>query len=276
MTDRPDPDIEHTLESSLQHHAASMGTPTGRFDDVLYRVDRRRNRRRTVAVLGSLAVVGLGVVGVAALGGDTAETPSAAEGPPITGPEASWMATTTVVPSFDGNFVGWACEGEFFVDDQPNAAFATTTTMVIPADETVPPDGGPQATYLDETYLIDTDPPDGPTRYFSSCTEVTVPTDDQYPAPTTTTVESYTEWDVRDRDTLSGLSSMFGTSAELIAEANGWPDGVDHQLPIGESIVIPIIGGLDLADPIAQTTTSTTVLPPSTTTIPPTTTAVSD
>ena len=78
MTDHPDPELERTIARSLDHRSRHLGAPGEHIDGVFARVDRRRARRRSVAVLGSFAVVGLGIVGIATLGERPTANPSRA------------------------------------------------------------------------------------------------------------------------------------------------------------------------------------------------------
>ena len=145
-------DFEHTLRDSLQRHAESGGPASGQLGDVYGRVDRRRARRRWIAVVGSIAVVGAGVIGIAALASsDPVAAPGAAEG--IDGD----LPTTT----FGGSPSAWACTGylgsdgvnEFYSACIPTAFYdgstggcVSTTTSTVPVTSVVDGSTGVVAT----------------------------------------------------------------------------------------------------------------------------------
>ncbi|MEZ5298939.1 MAG: hypothetical protein R2697_22450, partial [Ilumatobacteraceae bacterium] len=62
-------DLEHLVERSLDERAGRLAPGHGSLDDVLVRVDRRHQRRRATAVVGSLAVAAVGLVGLSVVQG---------------------------------------------------------------------------------------------------------------------------------------------------------------------------------------------------------------
>ena len=110
-------DIEREIERSLGERSARLGTPAGGLDDVFERVDRRRDRRRNVAVAGSFAVLGIGVFGIATLRGGEQPAP-VADGP------GSGSAQTA-----------WVCEGQldYFGENGDQVYFASCEQTTIDA-----------------------------------------------------------------------------------------------------------------------------------------------
>ena len=80
----PDQQIEAAVTQTYAAHAHKIGQPTGRLDDVLRRVGRRRNKRRTLAGVASLALVGAGIGGIVAAGQMGSEAPALGTGGPST------------------------------------------------------------------------------------------------------------------------------------------------------------------------------------------------
>ena len=77
-------DLERTIRESLDRHARTIGQrPDGHLDAVWSRLDRRRDRRRRVAAVGSALVVGAGVTGLVVVGAPGGG-PAPGEGAPIT------------------------------------------------------------------------------------------------------------------------------------------------------------------------------------------------
>ena len=101
-------DLERTLRDSLDRHAASSGGAGGGLDDVFARVDQRRSRRRSVAVVGSVAAVAVGVIGFASL---AAGDPEQSVGTPDDGFVTAPPTTSQVV-----GFPTWSCSGYLGAD----------------------------------------------------------------------------------------------------------------------------------------------------------------
>jgi LysM repeat protein len=98
-------DLDKTLHDSLAQHARAVTRPAGEIDDVFARVDRRRSRRRSIAVIGSVAAVAVGVLGIAAVGaGGGSNAPAAGDSP---------SGEAYALPSGDA----WACTGQIGGDD---------------------------------------------------------------------------------------------------------------------------------------------------------------
>ena len=59
-----EPSLHDVLRGSLAHHAEHLGEPSADIAAVWWRVDRRRARRRGIAVVGSVAAVAAGAAGI--------------------------------------------------------------------------------------------------------------------------------------------------------------------------------------------------------------------
>jgi hypothetical protein len=97
-------DLEHTLRDSLDRHAADVSRPAGTIDDVYHRADRRHARRRSIAVLGSVVAVGVGVAGFAALAGGADDPAPSLEG--ALGTDVAASTTTYAMGA-----TTWSCAG---------------------------------------------------------------------------------------------------------------------------------------------------------------------
>jgi hypothetical protein len=101
-------DLENNLRDSLDRHAAGAAGASEHLGDVYARVDRRHRRRRSVAVIASVAVLAGGVAGFAVFAAgnnddgvlQSAASPSSAD--------VEQVPTTTVVYPAGAN---WACTG---------------------------------------------------------------------------------------------------------------------------------------------------------------------
>jgi LysM repeat protein len=77
--------------------------------------------------------------------------------------------------------------------------------------------------------------------YYDYCETfgVAVPTTYEIMAPPTSPATTVPLVSVTEGDTLQSIAEQYCTAAEAIAAANGWPEGVDHVVQVGEAIVIP-------------------------------------
>jgi LysM repeat protein len=146
-------ELERTLRDSLDRHAAGAGHPTGGLSDVFARVDRRRSRRRSIAVVGSLAAVAAGVVGFAALAGSDADQAMGT-------PDGVSVEPTTTLAPFGQT---WSCSGYIGADGAGRDLYAdcypvayvdggvqcVATTFVVPTMVEVDPASGIAATTPD-------------------------------------------------------------------------------------------------------------------------------
>ncbi len=195
MTNHNDPQFERTIEASLTQHSLELGSPSGQLDDVMARVDRRRNRRRSVAVVGSLAAISVGVFGIASVSGRNPD-----QIPGLANTDAS------VGESFPPPTAGWA-------------AYPDAWACQVPVNV-----ANPQ--------------PD--TQYFQWCEPYGAAPVFEVPgtSPTPTT-DVYAYYEVAEGDYLFSIAAIHGVGPLEIAFANGWSDGADHVLNVGDLILIP-------------------------------------
>lgn len=227
-------DLERLLRDGLDRHAtrAPLGSADGgRLDDVFDRVDRRRlARRRRTAGVGSLAVLGVGAIGVVTLG----RAPSA---DPVAGPDGSEAPVEVVPSTIDPSGLVWRCTGEFAreMEDQTVSFFEQCEQVPRPDGNAVP------------TTVVGVQQPlpehvDAPTEVVSvsTTTSTTVLVDDP---PDATGERSAVEqaYVIQAGDSLSGIAAAFGVDMETICSYNSWPDCVDppHLLLPGDEIRIP-------------------------------------
>ena len=76
---------------------------------------------------------------------------------------------------------------------------------------------------------------------------------------------SATTYEVVAGDSIYGIASRFCVSAQSLAEANSWSDGVSHAIYPGDSLVVPSAGCVSNSITAPGTNTATTALPTSTT-----------
>jgi len=137
-------DLEHTLRDSLDRHAAGARASGGSVDDVYRRADRRRARRRSIAVVGSIAVVVAGIVGFASLGGGSdpapdlaeASAPASSDQAAVTSPDVNAYACTNYLGSKNDPAYG---QREIYGDCVPVTVDGPlTATNVAPTQCIVP------------------------------------------------------------------------------------------------------------------------------------------
>jgi LysM repeat protein len=255
-------DLERTLRDSLQRHAATGDRPNGHIDDVYARVDRRRSRRRSIAALGSVAVVGAGIVGIAALAASGSDPAPGAGG--IEGEQT----TTTVVPAGGS---AWACTGylgsdgfnELYSSCVPTAFYDQSTQPCLTAPPTVPT----STVLLDPAATVPAGIPVSTQPPLYDCSAVFAPTTAPVPIDTTPSSSMITVIDCRDvdpsistttspptttapatdaqthvvvaGDSLFGIAAMYGIDPAILANFNSWPDCLDHPIYVGDIVQIP-------------------------------------
>ncbi len=260
MNQQHDSNLERTVETSLNEHGSRLGSSTGSLDDVIARVDRRRNRRRSVAVVGSLAAITVGVLGIASVSGRTTDqVPGLAN------------AASDDMTAVDANYVAgypgaWACQVPVTVaDPQPDTQYfewCEPHGFTSENPETVPPTTGPEC-----STFVDTNPPIATTPFTTTATPTTT-----YPIPVTTlwldspacvygdailldptfpaTTIPHAFHEVVEGDSVAGIAALYGVSMEAFVDLNGWREGAGHVLLVGDSVMIPL-----------QNYTTTTLLP---------------
>ncbi|MDJ0771492.1 MAG: LysM peptidoglycan-binding domain-containing protein [Ilumatobacter sp.] len=197
MTD--DRDLDRRVEASLDHRAHQLHEPAGQLADVWRRVDRRRGRRRGVAVVGSVAVIAVSAAGLLALDRGNEDVPTtAALLDAADEADAAAGATTTGVPTV-----------------------APTTTFAV------------QLWQCTDAVTIQEDPAG---HYFRSCFPVV---DGRVGVTPTTIVPSTFEHVVEAGDSVFGIASQYGVDPVVLANFNSWDDGVEHPIFVGDVVLIP-------------------------------------
>ena len=274
-------DLERTLHESLSRHAAQLGRPAGEIDDIYRRVTHRRQRRRAVAGVGSLAIVAVGVVGIATLGRNDGRPPAA--GTPDGG---AWACTGYI--GGDGAVTYYAdCQ---MVDQVPvtTSCWTPSTAPATLADPTV----GSPANVIAEACpvpmpTVDTAPPFtkcqppgielAPTTGVpmttipsSTTTTSSSPETTASSPETTTTVISlacdYQEqtYEVLPGDGVYSIAALFAIDPQILANYNSWPEGIDHPLLVGDVILIPPVARATTAPYIIETTSPPPTVPATT------------
>ena len=234
-------DLERTLDRSLEHRSREIYVAPAGLDAVWDRVDRRRNRRRHAAVVGSIAAVAVGAFGfvaVARSGPDTI-TPAASPGAPsVPDQQAAWRCTDQLNHFDEGS------PAVFFVSCEQVTVDGSAEVFDMP-DPTIP---APIGTFVD--------------------VPATAP-------PTTSPEGSLVTHTVQAGDTVASIAEHFGVTVDQILELNAWEGGTDVQLPVGEVILIaltqaypdPTVPATSVPTHIATTTTSIVTLSPTVTSI---------
>lgn len=232
-------DLERTLTESLDRHARRLGSrPEGHLDAVWSRLDRRRNnRRRNVAAVGSVIVVGAGVTGIMLVG---AADDGAAPGdgaPATTAPILSWRCEQPL--GSDGTYAYFAkCEPQPFLVTPTTAPppFDPAVGSTIPAPTLSTVTGPPESTVAGPCEGVTGTVP-CPTVAVTTTPPMTIPPE----VTTTTVVTSRVEqhYTVVAGDSLSRIADRFGVTMEDLVNYNEWPDGITHVLLPGDLIRIP-------------------------------------
>ena len=232
MTDHPDPDLERTISRSLDQRSRHLGAPGEHIDGVFARVDRRRARRRSIAVLGSFAAVGLGIVGIATIG-------DAPDGEPFAS-GAGTGATDSTILMRDG----WRCtqQLEYWGETGDDVYFASCERAAIPGDVpiletppgTTPGDDTPQLVPTTTTIV-----PLGSSPVVGGdidCLGGSTPDATVAPVGTSLTEQRYT---IVPGDSLASIGERYGIDPNILANYNSWPDCLDHLLLPGDVVLIP-------------------------------------
>lgn len=235
MNESHESEVERLVTSSFDRHASALGRTNGSLDDVLRRVDRHRNRRRSIAVIGSsVTLVGV-AVGLLALADNRADDARDAAAAPTDSTVHMNVPTTTSPPGASA----WRCTGEIGRD------MGDVTVAWFEQCELAPfPD------------------------HVEAVPEATSP----MPFATTTIVVVPNVYEVQPGDSLSGIAEAFGLQPVVIARFNNWVDGLDHVLRVGEKIEIPppavdaaaVDTTMAVSQPTVVGTIATTTSPPET------------
>ena len=129
-------DLERTISDALDERGSAAPTSGAGIDAVYRRIDQRRARRRGVAAVGSVALVAIGVLAIAALDDDDAFTPAAPpESASLEGALGGWAE---FVPA--GTPV-WRCSGPVvYGDAEGHSYWAECESTTLDEDVGVMPD----------------------------------------------------------------------------------------------------------------------------------------
>jgi LysM repeat protein len=214
-------DLDQVLDDAFTSRRVPVLSPS--MMDVRRRARRRTNRTRAGS-LAAVACVGIGGVAVLANnhkpGSRPAAGAAAGNGDDACAPATTWaVAPMTTVAS----------AGFLAAATSTTASDVVTTTTCAPQ----PPSG----------FRCVGDPTvtqDGWTYYdYCEAVGVAVPTTFEIMAPPTSPATTVPLVSVTEGDTLQSIAEQYCTAAEAIATYNGWPDGPDHVVQLGEVIVIP-------------------------------------
>ena len=241
-------DLETTIERSFESRSARLDASGGDLDDVLTRVERRRSRRRALAVAGSVSVVVVGVVGIVALGDREEIGPAASPG--------SGAAAVTIDQTLPGR-AAWRCDGQLAywgeAGDEVYFASCEQTTIdgsvevLEPPASTSPSEEQPSGTVPGSTEFIAATP---------SIPVTTVP-----PGYATDVSPKEQRYKVVAGDSLALIALTFGIDLDTLVSYNEWAEGISHPIFPGDEIRIPP-NTLIPASPTTEhpTTTTTTTI----------------
>lgn len=272
-------ELERLIRDALDERSRHAAAGIPRVDDVIERVTRRRaTRRRNVAIVGSLAVTGAGLLGVVALGGDSGGEPVAGvSDASATGTDLVWRCTGEFAREMEDQRVSFFEQCEH-VPRPDGAAVPTTlvesvdaaqpTTIAIDPTTTLGPkfpigvaEGDTLASIaLDmETtveWLVEhNDWRDGADHVLqpgeivyvpmaSGMATVTPPTTTvpfTVPAGTTFPDDNVAEqaYTIVAGDSLASIADRFGIEVDVLIAYNAWPAGREHLVLPGDVIMIP-------------------------------------
>ena len=196
-----EPSLDDVLRGSLAHHAEDLVEPSADIATVWSRVDRRRARRRSTAVIGSVVAVAAGAAGIMLV--------------------ANPIGSSVPLDGSDGSAaLAWACTGPLGSDgtydyfeacDQRPRPVAPPTTPASIVGSTIDGSVIASAPVLSAP----------PTTAFSPI------------------VSQQQQYVVVEGDSYFSITDRFGLEPDALHNYNGWPEGVEHMLVIGEQVLIP-------------------------------------
>jgi LysM repeat protein len=203
-----EPSLHDVLRGSLAHHAEHLGDPVADITTVWSRVDRRRANRRGIAVVGSVAVLAAGATGIMLVANPTA-TPAPLDG--TDGPAAlSWACTGPL--GSDGAY-------DYFEACEALPGVVTPTTPPFPIVPTTIAGSVPVSSVPEPSVpVIGTAPPTTAFSPFVSQEQVYV---------------------VAEGDSVYRISDRYDLAPDVVSSYNGWPEGINHPLSVGEHVLIP-------------------------------------
>ena len=247
-------DLESAIERSLESRSAGLDDSSGNLDDVLTRVERRRSRRRSIAMVGSVAAAGVGLIGIVALADRRDATPASSPGSETS---AAADEALTAQPA-------WRCDDQlaYWGESGEDVYFASCEQTTI--DGSVAVIDGPPPTTGSEPTTTTTVVSTGIIGAPPSIPLTTLPPDD----PLVTGEQLYIEqlYVVIAGDSLIEIARMFGVDLDVLVAYNEWPEGDGHPIYPGDEVRVPpgafVPDGLDdrgSTGPTSTTTTSTTI-----------------
>lgn len=276
MTDHSD--FERDLTDALRQRTSSVTAATPDLDGVWAHVDRRSRRRRHVAVAGSVAVVGLGVLGFAAIGStDANQVPGLAAASSPDAPTSAWRCTDQL------DYVVEGSTGVYFADCELVTIEDAPPLLGVPSSTdhtTVTSPGGYDLGYCEEvddsgvavsvpcttlapttTSIVLLEPP---------TTEVLDPNvDDPVYSPDgpicsngsggvveCALVDGEQQYTVIAGDSITSIARRYRLSMRTLVAYNEWPDGDAHLIFPGDIVLIPPFPGPFATDATVPTSTS--------------------
>ena len=242
-------DLESTLTNSYAHHATKVTDVDGDVGDVYRRVSRRKNRRRAFTAITSVALIGVGVAGIAAAQGRGSEP--LAVGAPADAwyvcdhqlPDGTWMGCVPETPYANP---AWECSGPASsgFDGRPRFEVCTAIGEALPADGACVPATAPPTTGLGTVAPA----PSIPVGTVAGlCVPATLPTYVTLPPVTNPPTPVTTAPTLDSRGLIAlGDSVMKGAAAELTAHGYAVSAGVGTQL--GD--LIPVVQQLAAHQPL--------------------------
>ncbi len=241
-------DLERTVARSLGQRTERASTSVPDLDGVWTHVDRRRSRRRHVAAVGSLAVVAVGALGVASLGGgDTNRIPAPAASPDV---QAAWRCMNQLDYFEEGS------PAVFFSTCEPAEVDGSARAFDLPSPTTPADMVATTAPYPTTTTIVCLAPASVPTTASADAVATTVPCG-WWGTPPTTPVQEVRH-QVEAGETLASISAAYGIPVEEIVALNPWGGRSDVTLVEGETIMIAL-------RPISPTSTEPELMPTTTT-----------
>ena len=249
-------DLERNLRDSLDQHATGAGASGGNLNDVYHRVDMQ-HRRRSLAVIGSVAALAGGVIGFAAFAAGSSEQPvdlaaaAATNGPTTTTvwPSTNVYACTNYLGSQEVPAYG---QRELYGDCVPvtwdAGVVVDTTIQMVPCVSTtmLTTTTVPMTTMVAmcESYPTGTVPPlTAPATSVPvtapNCLSGAIAPVSTAPPTSTIVATGEQQYTVVAGDSLIGIAAMFGVAPDIIANYNVWFDCLDHPLFVGDTVLIP-------------------------------------
>lgn len=200
-------DLERIVIRSLRQQTERASASVPDLEGVWIHLDRRRSRRRHVAVGGSVAIVAVGALGLASVSRgdpDRIPAPAAAVTPDA---QAAWRCTDQLDHFEEGS------PAVFFVNCESVTVDGSARIFDVPTP-TTPGDGT-----------------------FVGVPATAVPMET---VQTTAPVQE-TRYTIQTGDTIESIAAAFDTSPEAIADLNQWNDLLPERIQAGDTILVALI-----------------------------------